>query len=85
MRFTRKADAVYAIVLGAPKRGAACAFPRSAARADTRIELLGRRGPLAFRSDADGLEVTLPGVGAGSPALALRIVPEPALRETGAE
>ena len=80
LRFTCKADALYAIALGAPPR-ARTRIPVLAARANTRIELLGRHGPLPFTSDANGLEVTLPGVGSGSPALALRIVPEPALRE----
>jgi alpha-L-fucosidase len=79
VRFTRKADAVYAIVLGAPPRERVC-IPDLAVRADTTIELLGRHGPLAFANGAEGLELSLPGPGAGSPALALRIVPEPVLR-----
>jgi alpha-L-fucosidase len=78
LRFTRKADAVYALLLGEPKRECV-RIPALAARAGTRIELLGRRGALPFTSDANGLELTLPGVGAGSPALGLRIVPEPIL------
>ena len=76
VRFTRKADAVYAIVLGAPPRERV-RIPDLAVRADATIELLGRRGSLAFANGADGLEVSLPGPGSGAPALALRIVPEP--------
>jgi alpha-L-fucosidase len=79
VRFTRKADAVYAIVLGKPPREHVI-IPDLAVRADATIELLGRRGPLAFANGAEGLELSLPGPGAGSPALALRIVPEPTLR-----
>ncbi|MEX2207867.1 MAG: alpha-L-fucosidase [Myxococcota bacterium] len=83
LRFTRKADAVYALLLGEPPRQRV-RIPALEARPGTRIELLGRHGALAFTSEADGLELTLPGVGGGSPALALRIVPEPVLRETPA-
>jgi alpha-L-fucosidase len=82
LRFTRKADAVYAILLGANGRGSVC-VPALAARPDTRVELLGRRGPVPYRNSPDGLELTLPGDGSGAPALALRIVPEPLLREAG--
>jgi alpha-L-fucosidase len=81
VRFTRKADAVYAIVLGAAQRERV-RIPALGALANTRVELLGRSGALGFTSDANGLEVALPGPGDGSPALALRIVPEPVLRET---
>ena len=80
VRFTRKADAVYAIVLGTPPRERVC-IPRLTVSSEARIELLGRRGPLSFTSGAEGLELVLPGPGAGSPAFALRIVPEPALRD----
>ncbi len=80
VRFTRKADALYAIVLDASSRERV-RIPALTAAPGTRIELLGRRGELAFTSGADGLEVSLPGPGAGSPAIALRIVPEPSLRE----
>ena len=80
VRFTRKADAVYAIVLDSSLRER-IRLPALAAREGTRIELLGRRGALAFTNGAEGLDVALPGPGAGSPAIALRIVPEPALRE----
>ena len=80
VRFTRKADAVYAVVLGTPPR-ASIRIPGLAAHANAKIELLGRRGPLAFTNSAQGLELALPGPGPGSPALALRIVPEPVIRE----
>jgi alpha-L-fucosidase len=78
VRFTRKADAVYAIVLGTPPRER-IRFPGLRLHPGAKLEILGRRGPLAFKSDADGLDLTLPGPGAASPALALRIVPESAL------
>ena len=80
VRFTRKADAVYAIVLGTPLRERIRISCLTVAR-DAKIELLGRRGQLSFTSAAEGLEVALPGPGAGSPALALRITPEPVLRD----
>ncbi len=80
VRFTRKADAVYAIVLGAPARER-IRIPSLTVLRDARIELLGRAGPLSFTSGREGLEVALPGPGAGAPALTLRIVPEPVLRD----
>jgi len=74
VRFTRKADAVYAVVLGTPPRERV-AIPALAVEPTATVELLGRRGPLSFTSGASGLEVSLPGPGPRSPALALRIVP----------
>lgn len=79
VRFTRKADALYVIVLGAPALERIC-IPALTAPVDSTIERLGRRGPLSFSSGAEGLEVSLPGPGTGSPALALRITPVPVLR-----
>ncbi len=80
LRFTRKADSVYAILLGTPAHPRV-RIPTLAAAPHATIELLGRTGPLPFTSDANGLDVTLPGPGDGSPALALRITPAPILRE----
>jgi alpha-L-fucosidase len=80
VRFTRKADAVYAIVLDAAPR-ARVRIPSLAAREGSRVELLGRQGTLPFTNGPEGLDVALPGPGSASPAFALRITPEPIDRE----
>ena len=70
IRFTRKGDAIYAILLDWPE-----GETRIAALAGVpveRVTLLGG-GPLAFRRDADGLRVSLPRPSPGAIVPVLKI------------
>ena len=78
IRFTTKGGALYAIALGWPSSGVL----RIAALAEgsglapgviERVEALGSADSLPFTRSRKGLEVTLPGGLAGTPALALKI------------
>ena len=70
IRFTRKGGTTYAILMEWPEREVSIAS--LAGVAVERVALLGR-GPLAFRSGADGLRVTLPRPGPGEMVPVLRL------------
>ena len=76
VRFTRKSDALYAIVLRMPY-GVSVTIPGIALRDDASVELLGYRAPLAWRREGDGVAVELPAALASAPAFSLRFSPAP--------
>jgi alpha-L-fucosidase len=78
VRYTRKGDTLYAILLDAPKVNPVILHSLRADRG-TSIHLLGHEEPLSWRQEGDRLAVVLPqGVGE-APAYALRITPQPRL------
>ena len=80
IRFTAKGNAIYAFVLGWPADGkVSIEAMRSGSehlkKRVSRVELVGRKSPLAFRQTAEGLQVTLPADKAALPyAITLKIV-----------
>jgi len=78
IRYTRKDDNLYAILLDAPKAGPV-AFQSLRAAKGTTIHLLGHEAPLSWRQDGDRLTVTPPQGIAEAPAYAFRITPQPQL------
>ena len=70
MRFTRKGETIYAILLDWPQ--AEVRIQSFAGMPIERVTLLGG-GPLPFRREADGLRVTLPPPGAGAIVPVLRM------------
>jgi alpha-L-fucosidase len=80
VRFTTKDGMVYAFVMGWPENGKVSIKSMAGGgaylkRRVARVELAGRRKPLAFRQDADGLHVTLPSEKPVLPyAFALKVV-----------
>jgi alpha-L-fucosidase len=78
IRYTRKDDALYAILLDVPKANRVL-FQSLQADRGTTVHLLGHESPLSWRQEGDRLAVVLPqGVGE-APAYALRITPQPRL------
>ncbi len=78
VRFTRKGDAVYVIVLGAPEAGPLVIRGLELARRSV-VELLGFRSPLSWEQHTDGVAITLQGPLAAGPAHSFRISPPPRL------
>jgi alpha-L-fucosidase len=80
IRFTAKGNAIYAFVLGWPADGkvsidAMRSGSEHLKKSVSRVELVGRKSPLAFRQTAEGLQVTLPADKAALPyAITLKIV-----------
>jgi alpha-L-fucosidase len=75
VRFTRRGDTLYAILMdwpAGPVTIAALGSGRSPGRV-ARVELLGHGAPLAFEQTAAGLTTTLPGTRVGDHAYALKI------------
>lgn len=85
VRFTRKGDVVYAIVLGSPATER-ITLTRLRLERDATAHLLGHAAPLAWEQTENGLAITLPGPGTREPAIALRFsrAPEIALDSTAA-
>ncbi|MDP9378601.1 MAG: alpha-L-fucosidase [Chloroflexota bacterium] len=77
VRYTRKDDALYAILLGTPPQRQ-LAIKGLGASPDLTISLLGAEGKLDWSQDGDRLTVTLPSRLMESPAHALRLTPIPA-------
>jgi alpha-L-fucosidase len=76
VRFTQKAGALYATVLGTPA-GASVTVPGVELIDGAAVDLLGYRAPLAWRREGDGIVVELPTALAPSPAFCLRFEPGP--------
>ena len=80
IRFTTKDSTIYAFVLGWPADGkvsinAMRSGSEHLKKSISRVELVGRKAPLAFRQTAEGLQVTLPADKAALPyAITLKIV-----------
>lgn len=72
VRYTRRGDTLYAILLGKPKNGYVN-IPDLVLPAGTRITLLGRRGGLAWRMEKGMVRILFPQRLTESPAYALRI------------
>jgi len=75
VRFTTKADTLYAFLLDRPS--STITIPRLRPAANTEIRLLGRSAPLAWTATDTGLRVTLPDDLTARPAHALKITPRP--------
>ncbi|OPZ06190.1 MAG: Alpha-L-fucosidase [candidate division BRC1 bacterium ADurb.BinA364] len=78
IRFTRKGDALYAILLGMPEGDSATIKTlamgvKHGPLAIRSVEMLGAKGALEWTRDGDGLHVKLPSVRPGEAALALKI------------
>jgi alpha-L-fucosidase len=76
VRFTRKSDTLYAIVLGAPRDGELTLLDLAPADG-ARIALLGH-GEVSWRRDGGGVTLSLPQPLAATPALSFSISPVPA-------
>jgi alpha-L-fucosidase len=76
VRFTRRADALYAIVLG-PPRQAEVVLRDLAPRDGSEIHLLGHPTPATWQRRGSDVALSLPESGSGEPAYALRLRPTP--------
>jgi alpha-L-fucosidase len=75
VRFTAKADTLYAFLLDRPS--STITIPRLRPAANTEVRLLGRSAPLEWTAPDTGLRVTLPDDLSERPAHALKITPRP--------
>jgi alpha-L-fucosidase len=82
IRYTQKGDALYVVLLDAPKANPV-ALPALRAPKDATIQLLGHEAPLTWRQDGERLTVVLPQGMAEAPAYTLRIAPQPLLLAPG--
>ncbi|ESQ89391.1 alpha-L-fucosidase [Asticcacaulis sp. AC460] len=73
IRFTTKAGALYALVLGRPGDTLSIAALGRKAGSVRRVEVVGAASPLTFRQDAAGLHVTVPSNASHDFGLALKI------------
>jgi alpha-L-fucosidase len=80
IRFTQKADALYAILLGKP-RGTKLAIPGLASTADTKATLVDRGARLPSKTMEGKLILDLPTTLGDVPAYAIKITPRPAWRK----
>jgi alpha-L-fucosidase len=80
VRFTQKAGALFATLLGAPA-GDRVTLEGLRADRDTTIRLLGHDEVLSWRREGDKLAVTLPGGLPGAPAYSLKVTPIPDLAQ----
>ncbi len=76
VRFTKRGDTLYAIVLAAP-REASLELRDLVPAGDARIDLLGHPTPVKWQRRGPHLAITLPETGTRAPAYALRIRPAP--------
>jgi alpha-L-fucosidase len=72
VRFTQKASATYAILLGQPKASTAT-FKSLSVKPGTKIYLLGDADPLVWSRQGDNLQVDLPAALPGHYAYSVRI------------
>lgn len=79
VRFTRKGDRVYAILLDRPA-GSCVTVLGLRASGPTQVRLLGKEGTLGWRQAEDGLEIDWPAGAPEAPAYALEITPPPERR-----
>ena len=82
LRFTRKGEALYAILLGQPT-GGPLELPGLRPAAGTAVRLLGRDGPIPVAAADDRLRLTLPADLPEAPAHALEIRPLPTATGVG--
>ena len=78
IRYTRKGDALYAILMDAPRPGP-LVLPGLKPVSGASIQLLGREGDLSWRQQADRLIIDVPGDRPPGFAPALRMTPQPRL------
>lgn len=76
IRFTRKADALYAILLAKPKNRE-IGIESLRLKAETRVQMLGANGNLSWTANGENLTVTLPNQLPGDYAYTLKISPRP--------
>lgn len=76
VRFTTKADTLYAFLLDDPS-SPTVTIPRLRPAEDTEVRLLGQTDPLEWTATDTGLRVTLPDTVPDRPAHALEITPRP--------
>ena len=76
VRFTRKPDALFAIILAAPP-GATVTLRGLRAGPETTVRMLGSEAPLAWRQASDGITGSIPAPPPATPALALKFTPLP--------
>ena len=77
-RFTQKPDILYAILLAGSGSPAITIKNLRAGKGMT-IRLLGHESPLAWQQSDDGLTISLPQNICSTPAMALKLEPQPAL------
>jgi len=78
IRYTRKGDALYAILMDAPRPGP-LVLPGLKPVSGASIQLLGCEGDLSWRQQADRLIIDVPGDRPPGFAPALRMTPQPRL------
>jgi alpha-L-fucosidase len=76
VRFTKKGESLYAVLLGKPKRST-LTIESLLADEKTTIQLLGIKGDLKWSQKEKNLMVTLPANLVDSPAYVLKITPKP--------
>jgi alpha-L-fucosidase len=76
IRFTQKADALYAILLGTPA-GDSISLPGMQAREGMKVSLLGLDLPLTWQPTDYGFTISMPGNLPISPAWSLKLSPQP--------
>jgi alpha-L-fucosidase len=76
VRFTRKGESVYAVLLDKPK-SSSLTIESLLADEKTAVQLLGAKGDLRWSQNGRDLTVTLPANLVDSPAYALKITPKP--------
>ena len=76
VRFTKKAESLYATVLDIP-RGKEISLKNLKAADDTEVFLLGHLSPLQWKQEGDSIKVTLPGSLWESAAYSFKIIPQP--------
>jgi alpha-L-fucosidase len=74
VRFTRKGDKLYAILLSRPT-GQTITLQNVAAKPGSTMRLLGSPAPLIWHADGKDLQITLPSALPGDYAWALQLVP----------
>jgi len=78
VRFTQKADALYAVLLGTPQ-GKSVRLSGLQASPDMKASLLDLDTPLNWRQEDDGITVSFPSPPQNGPALVLKLAPQPVL------
>jgi len=76
VRFTKKAESVYATILDTP-RGKEISLKNLKAADNTEVFLLGHPSPLQWKQEGDSIKVTLPGSLWESAAYSFKITPQP--------
>jgi alpha-L-fucosidase len=77
VRFTRKGDALFAVILDSLRGGGELSIRSLDCAPDSKIHLLGHDEPLDWRKDGPNVTLTLPDNLPNSPARAFKIAPAP--------